>query len=57
MVFSASTYEIFVSEKSSSQTRLFAPYAKSRDDFNLTIISSGISSGILADDLAEKINQ
>ncbi|KAK3360475.1 hypothetical protein B0T25DRAFT_629561 [Lasiosphaeria hispida] len=57
MVFSASTYENFVSEKSSSQTRLFAPYLGSRDDFDLIIIGSGFGGGVLADDLAERIGQ
>ena len=57
MVFSASTYENFVSEKPSSQTRLFAPYQGPRDDFDLIIIGSGFGGGILADDLAERIGQ
>ena len=57
MVFSASTYGNFISEKSSSQTRLFAPYLGSRDDFDLIIIGSGFGGGILADDLAERIGQ
>lgn len=57
MVFTASTYENFVSEKSSSQTRLFAPYSGSRDDFDLIIVGSGFGGGVLADDLAERIGQ
>jgi hypothetical protein len=57
MVFSASTYENFVSEKPSSQTRLFAPYQGPRDDFDLIIVGSGFGGGVLADDLAERIGQ
>ncbi|KAK4182072.1 GMC family oxidoreductase N-terminal domain-containing protein [Podospora australis] len=57
MVFSTSTYDNFVSEKTSSQTRLFAPYGGHRDDFDVIIVGSGFGGGILADDLAEKIGQ
>jgi len=55
MVFSASTYDNFVAEKSSAQSRLFAPYSGSRDDFDLIIIGSGMGGGILADDIAERV--
>ncbi|KAJ9646005.1 hypothetical protein H2199_003048 [Coniosporium tulheliwenetii] len=57
MAFSASTYDNFVSERSASQTRLFAQYLGTRDDFDLIIIGSGFGGGTLADDLAERIGR
>ncbi|KAL1837450.1 hypothetical protein VTJ49DRAFT_3770 [Mycothermus thermophilus] len=57
MVFSASTYANFVSEKPASQTRLFKTYEGSRDDFDVIIVGSGVGGGILADDLAERIGK
>jgi len=57
MVFSASTYDNFVAEKSSAQSRLFALYSGSRDDFDLIIIGSGMGGGILADDIAERVGK
>ncbi|GAB1316063.1 hypothetical protein MFIFM68171_06273 [Madurella fahalii] len=57
MVFSASTYEKFVSEKPLSQTCLFPEYLESNYDFDAIIISSGSGGGVLADDLAERIGK
>ena len=55
MTFHAGTYENFVATASAAQSRLFAQYQGSRNDFDIVVIGSGIGGGVLADDLADRL--
>lgn len=55
MSFRASDYENFIADKSPTQARFFPQYEGDRDDFDIIIVGSGVGGGLLADQLADDL--